>query len=181
MAVFNDDMVFNHIMRSNLPRQEKSTLRKWFDTVSGGKTSHFISKYGLDKQIANKVTVSDVIVAGTEALGVGSALGALHALHGLDVQVPMTASRVPVDGALSGLSYLGAIAIPALGEHLKNIGTSAAAVYGFRKFNDMLSAKRNTSSIAGEPVFSEVASDEEASKSDIGEDPIITLAKNLDS
>jgi hypothetical protein len=185
MPVYNDQMVFNHILRSNIPREEKSTIRKWFDSLTGGKATEVIERYGLDKPAETKITVGEVLVAGSEAMGVGGALGAMHALlkDGLDQKIPFTNKRVAVDGALGGVGYLGALFSPIGKEHLKNVGTSATAVYGFRKFHDMLAAKRSISKIEGEesaPTTSEKLDDEEPAPSDIGEDPIVTLSKSLD-
>lgn len=185
MAVYNDQMVFNHILRSNIPKEEKSTIRRWFDSLTGGKATEVIERYGLDKPAETTVTAGEVVIAGSEALGVGGALGAMHALmkDGLDQKIPFTNTRVPVDGALGGMGYLGAVFSPVAKEHLKNIGTSATAVYGFRKFHDMLAAKRSISKIEGEetPTTSDKLEDEEPAPGDIGEDPIVTLSKSLDS
>lgn len=183
LNVYNDKMVFDYILRSNIPKQEKSTIRRWFDSVTGGKASQMIEKYGLDEQDGKRVTFGEVVVAGSEAITVGGALGAMHAMleTGLDVKIPLTEKSVPVDGVLSGMSYLSAIMAPSrLGEHLKTVGTSAAAVYGFRKFHDMLSAKRSISKMGGEQTTSDVPDAEEPAPSDIGEDPIVTLANKLD-
>jgi hypothetical protein len=184
MKVYSDDMVFNHIMRSNIPKSEKSTLRRWFDSVTGGKASEVIERYGLDQAVEKKVTVGEVVVAGTEAMGIGGILGALHAVreNGLDVKVPFTNRSVPIDGSLSGLAYIAAVAVPVIGEHAKNVGTSAAAVYGFRKFHDMLAARRISKMGGEDTVATSTAPDaEEPAPADIGEDPIVTLASKLDS
>lgn len=186
MPVYNDQMVFNHILRSNIPKEEKSTIRRWFDSLTGGKASEVIERYGLDQPAETKITVGEVLVAGGEALSVGGALGAAHALlkDGLDQKIPFTNTRIAVDGTLGSLGYLGAVFSPVAKEHLKNIGTSATAVYGFRKFHDMLAAKRSISKIEGDdsaPVTSEVPDDEEPTPADIGEDPIVTLSKSLES
>jgi hypothetical protein len=184
MKVYSDDMVFDHIMRSNIPKSEKSTLRRWFDSVTGGKTSEVIERYGLDRAVEKKVTVGEVVVAGTEAMGIGGILGALHAVreNGLDVKVPFTNRSVPIDGSLSGLAYIAAVAVPVIGEHAKNVGTSAAAVYAFRKFHDMLAARRISKMGGEETVTTSSTPDaEEPAPADIGEDPIITLANKLDS
>lgn len=185
-SVYNDQMVFNHILRSNIPREEKSTIRRWFDSLTGGKATEVIERYGLDKPADTTVTVGEVIVAGSEAMGVGGVLGAMHAMlkDGLDQKIPFTNTRVAVDGALGGVGLVGAVLSPVAKEHLKNIGTSATAVYGFRKFHDMLAAKRSISKIEGEEngtVTSEKLDDEEPAPGDIGEDPIVTLSNSLES
>lgn len=188
MTVYNDQMVFEHILRSNIPKQDKSTIRKWFDSVTGGKATEVIEKYGLDKPTDKKVTLGEIVIAGTEGVSVGGALGAMHALleTGLDAKVPFTDKTVAIDGSLSGLSFLTAALGPAaLAEHAKNVGTSAAAVYGFRKFHDMLAAKRSISKIAGDDDArtvntSDKLDDEEPAPADVGADPITQLAKELD-
>lgn len=183
--VYNDHMVFNHILRSNIPKQEKSGIRKWFDSITGGKMSEVIEHYGLNEPVPEEkqITLFQAAVGGAEGLGTGAALGALHALldDGLDFKVPLTDKRVPIDAAVSSVSLLGAVFSPIGKEHLKNAGVSAAGVYGFRKFHDMLAAKRAISKIHGEeaPATSADLKDEEPAPADIGEDPIVTLANNL--
>jgi hypothetical protein len=181
-GVYSDNMVFDRILKSNIQKEEKSAIRQWFDKVSGGKASELIEKYQLEATPEKKVTIGQALVASTEGLGVGAALGAMHALldEGLDVKVPMTDKHVPADAALGGMSMVAAVFSPVGQEHAKTVGISAFSVYGFRKFHDMLAAKRMSKIHGEEPAAaSDNLADEEPAPADIGADPIVALADSL--
>lgn len=150
MRVFNDQVVFEQFMRSNIPRQEKGIIRQWFDKVTDGKFTQTLEKLGVQEQKIN--TVGSVLIAGVEAGAAGAILGTLHAelKNGLDTY------KAPIDASVGGIA-LGAAAWSG-SEHLKTVGISCMSVFGFRKFDQMLRIKKE---LTGKGLFAGETPDEE--------------------
>lgn len=156
MRVYNDQLVFEQFMRSNIPRQEKSVIRNWFDKVTDGKFSSTLSKLGIGESPEHQITIGSVVLAGVEAGAAGAILGTLHAelKNGLDT------GPVPIDATAGVMALAGAAATNS--DLLKNIGVSCAAVFGFRSFDSMLRVKKE---LTGKGIFageSEDAPEEES-------------------
>ena len=152
MQVYNDQMIFEQFMRSNIPRQEKGVIRQWFDKVTDGKFSATLEKLGVNEN--TQVSIGSVVIAGVEAGATGAILGTLHAelKNGLDTY------KAPIDASLGGAALAGAAWSGS--EHLKNIGISCMSVYGFRKFDQMLRIKKE---LTGKGLFAgEVETDDDS-------------------
>ncbi len=134
MNVYNDQQVFEHFMRSNIPRQEKGVIRQWFDKVTDGKFSSTLAKFGDGEE--KQISIGSVIIAGVEAGAMGAILGALNA----ELKGGLDAPGFPMDAASGTLGMIGAAATGS--EMMKTAGISALAVYGFRTFDTMLKIRK---------------------------------------
>lgn len=119
-------LTVRELENSNMPAGTKSSLRKWWDANKDSK---------IVQAKLHVAAAGQGIRAGGEALFVGGALGAVHALSptGLDVK------KVPVDavgGALAIVASVG-LAHTEVGADLRNAGTTALGIFAFRKTHDM--------------------------------------------
>lgn len=158
-TTFPDEIVYSSIMHSNLPRHEKSTIGKWLNKVTGGRTGKLARSIGMEHVESGVGAIRQT----GESILTGGILGALHASlkTGLDVD------KVPVDGIIAAITIPAGVALAHshMGQDLKNVGATAAGIFTFRKVNAFVAEKRRAS---GKTVFS-------------GEDddPIVQAAKNL--
>jgi len=82
-----------------------------------------------------------------EAGGVGAALGALHAKHGLD------RARGPIDGWISAAGAVASVALsgvaPEFAVHARNVGAEAFAVLAFRKTYELTAGESLPGAVSG--------------------------------
>jgi hypothetical protein len=114
-------------LEKTMPPAQKTALRRWWDANKDSK---------MTQAKLHVAAAGHGVRAGGEALFVGGALGAVHALSptGLDVK------KVPVDaigGALALVASIG-MAHTEVGADLRNAGTTALGIYAFRKSHDMV-------------------------------------------
>jgi hypothetical protein len=158
-----DIQLFEQALQSNLPRDQKSQLRRFVDRMTGGKATEYLEKTGVsiqgDHARAAAHTTRQVVESG--AVGVG--YGYVDAKLGLDV------GKFPIDGAVGLASYFGAIAAGSheIGHELKNIASSSATVFGYRHMRSFILKKSSAVKITGD------------SDADMGEDPVLRVARTL--
>jgi hypothetical protein len=120
-------MTVGELEKSNMPPAQKTALRRWWDANKDSK---------MTQAKLHVAAAGQGVRAGGEALFVGGALGAVHAMSptGLDVKkVPLDA----VGGALAIVASIG-MAHTEVGSDLRNAGTTALGIYAFRKTHDMV-------------------------------------------
>lgn len=176
-----DMVVFDTINSSNIPRREKSAIRKWYEDVSGSDDG-FRSPVarGIARAASSRsggTSRGTAIVNTARSVGEsGVVAGTLAYLHtelknGLDV------AGVPVDGALGGVAHIAQVLFPNMevSEDVKNIANSATSIFMFRKFYSMMAERKIASGgVPGGKLNSSGKSDSMGS-----EDPIVECAKNL--
>jgi len=114
-------------LEKTMPPAQKTALRRWWDANKDSK---------MTQAKLHVAAAGHGVRAGGEALVVGGALGAVHALSptGLDVK------KVPIDavgGALALVASIG-MAHTEVGADLRNAGTTALGIFAFRKTHDMV-------------------------------------------
>jgi hypothetical protein len=178
-------MTIGELDKSTLPSATKSAMRRWWDQNKDSK---------LTQAKLHVAAAGQGVRAGGEALFVGGALGAAHALSptGLDVK------KVPVDAVAGALAIVASIGMAhtEVGSDLRNAGTTALGVFAFRKTHDMVrevQIKKSGVTPGGGaampkgigPAISKIAGDYDNSGaghfgSDIGaEDPVVRAARYL--
>lgn len=145
-----------------------NALQKWFDHVKSGSSAMTRAKQ-------HAVATGEGLRQGGEALLVGGILGAIHVEKGLDH------NKVPVDAA-GGVALLVAsvaLAHEPMGVDLRNAGSTALGIYGFRKTYELLAEKKRAAgklpaapSIAGEFAGESVGVD-------VGADPVVAAGRFL--
>lgn len=162
-------VLYDSLLHSNIPKEEKSQLRKWFEGSVG--------------QALTSVRPRGQVRAGlsafrqsSESLMTGAILGAINveAKNGLDV------GGVPVDAAAGViLTVASALAGEAeLSPDARNIGTSCLTVFAFRQTTDLLAEKRRSKGKAL-PAHLSQAGGKVAGDVNVSGDPIVQAAKNL--
>jgi hypothetical protein len=154
-----------------------SSIQRWYDAVKSGGA-------GLAKAKSHAMAAGAGVRQGGEALLVGGLLGAMS----VELPTGLDVKKVPVD-AVGGVAFLVASAAVAGEEYstdLRNAGSTALAVFAYRKTQDLLAEKKRagggmpgyaaakTVSAHGDYDYSGGTSD-----SDMGEDPIVTAARLL--
>lgn len=122
-------VVFDSIAQSNIPRGEKSMIRKWAEKKLG------VVLPGVTRR--HIVDTVEAVRAGGEAAITGAALGAIHAKAGLDVNVH--GKRVPAD-AVGGIVALAASPwMDGVCTDVRNIGMTTVGIAAFRQGNRVMS------------------------------------------
>ncbi|MGH9966567.1 MAG: hypothetical protein ACREBG_01870 [Pyrinomonadaceae bacterium] len=170
-------LVYDSIAQSNIPRGEKSAIRRWFEKTTG------LTHFGGARSVARETGLA-VRQAGEGGL-TGLALGAAHASlkTGLDVK------KVPVDAvvAVAGIATGIAMAGEEMAHDARNVGTAGLTVFAFRKGYDLMAEKKLQRGEAPGGTFgpaqkSKIAGEDDEDTSDavdVGEDPIVAAAKSL--
>lgn len=121
-----------------MPSQLRSMVRQWYtaNVVQGRDPATLVKMH-------TSAAAEGVRDTGVAAV-MGSMLGAFHALSptGLDMKVPGTTQKVPLDAvaALVGLAGgVGAATAPhGMGKVVSQMGATCAGIYGFRMTNDLI-------------------------------------------
>lgn len=144
----------------------KSAIRKMYESIMPG-SAH------MQRARMHLTAGGEAIRGGGEGVITGAALGAAHAMlpTGLDMSIPGTSMKGPVDAALAAAALAGSAVLAGedFSTDLRNVGISSAAVFGFRKTNEFVAAKRLA---AHKPAFTQMTAHGE-------EDPIIRAARAL--
>ena len=158
LQVWNDQMVFEHLVHSKLPRQDKSLLRHWFDKATDGRVTAKAEEHGIVS--SHVFSAVEALRGGGEGGALGFGFGVLSSMKLLDI------GGIPVDGVTAGLALLASIGLShtEIGTDFRNIGIAAVAVYGFRK---------------GEALFSEKKLQVSGEEAATGEDPIVAAGNKL--
>lgn len=131
------DKLATTVHTAAMPSQLRTMVKKWY-------TSNVVEGDAATMVKLHASAAAEGVRATGESAVMGSLLGAFHAVNktGLDVTVPGTSHKVPVDaiGALLGLAggVAAASAPHGMGKTVANAGAACAAVYGFRQVNDLI-------------------------------------------
>ena len=130
---------------------------------------------GMQRARSTAVATGHTLRQGGESALVGGLLGAAHVQlpNGLDHKVG--AHTVPVDGVVAGLGLVAGIALSdqEFGPDMRNMGAAAMAIFTFRKGAELYAKK------VGKVVPALSAHGEDDYGTEIGEDPIVALARRL--
>lgn len=175
--------VLDHVSSSNLPRHEKTAIRRFYERLApraGGLVSSTAAKLGLGPHTV--VTAVEVVRATGEALLIGGAFGALDSQlgnapgkSGLDVNVPVgTGYNVPIDAAV-GIAGMGLSMINGLdkvSEDMNRVGVIGLASWAQRQAKSWMQTRSSASTVPAALPATAVAHGEFA------EDPILSWAQN---
>src|SRR3990172_9167545 len=122
-------LTFKELSESGMPAAQKSAIRRWYESVSGGSSAMARAKL-------HAAAAGQGIRQGGEALLVGGLLGAAH----VELKTGLDVRKVPVDAVVGVLGLLGgaAMAHEEFGVDLRNAGAAGLAVFSFRKTHDLL-------------------------------------------
>lgn len=127
-------LTFGELSGSNMPSGAKAAIQRWFNSSAGPAGDSQQSKKA--RAMLHARSAGETLRSGGESLVVGAGLGALHATleTGLDYK------KVPIDAAAAGLLMVAGVvcATEEFGKDLSNAGAAAAAVFAFRKSNDLV-------------------------------------------
>lgn len=173
-----DMVVYDSIRSSNIPRGEKSMIRRWFETmndmVPGRSDGGYY--YGGNDTPSRLSEVVNVARSTGENVIVGGLLAYLHT----ELKTGLDVGKVPVDGTMGAIAKAASILAPGseVSTDVKNIANSAVSIYCFRKFYDMLAAKKLAE---GGTVGGKFGPQQNASIAgeDGDEDPVVAAARNL--
>lgn len=160
----NDIVVFDSMLRSNLQPKEKSTIRKWAESVIGPMTD---------------VRVKDAPGGALSAFRQGSeglATAGLLAFVHVNTEEGLDYKGLPLDG-VGGAALLGLSAFMGhseLGSDARNIGNDALVVWSYRKMADFFADRRMAS---GRALPSHLRPGSQSRSAE--NDPIISAARNL--
>ncbi len=154
--------LFSAINRSNMSGGQKSEIRHWLDKLTGGKASEALRHSGLSYRLADNGL--DALLLGGEAVGTGVGLAYVNNEMGLDF------GPIPLD-FVSGVLALGVYGFTR-SFHAGNVAASSLSVYGFRKMDAYLKAKKAASG-------SSMHGEEDGSGVTVETDPIAKAAQAL--
>ncbi len=164
--------LYDSVLSSNLPVQEKSQLRRFFEKMTD-------SPLALRPTGRHAHGAMSAVRQGSEALVTGMGLGAIHVMakNGLDV------GGVPIDGA-GGFALLAASAFAAnsdMAPDARNIGSTGVGIFGFRATTEFLVQKRLSKGLAIPSHLSHTSkiAGENDGPASVENDPIVRAAKNV--
>lgn len=163
-----DILVYDSLMGSNIPRREKSAIRQWYDTMTGGMATAMETGQGGRRGESAVVSTVQAFRQLSESGAMSAGLGVLHAEVGLDI------GKVPVDAALGIIAPVLSIMFSKheVSRDLLNLGTAGSNAYLFRKGYAWAAAKKMLA--GGRP-----AGDVKISGEDSSDDPIVQVAKSI--
>lgn len=164
----SDIVVYDSVMKSNIPVHEKSHLRQWFEKMTDIVPSREHESRGITKE--HVISAVQAFRQGVESNAVSLSLGVVHAEVGLDI------GKVPVD-ALTGFVLTGAsvaLARHEISRDLLNMGMAAGNCFTFRKGFAWATARKARTGGAAASKMGEVniAGEE-------NEDPIVQVARTI--
>lgn len=168
----SDIVVYDSVMKSNIPSQEKSAIGKWFERVTNIVPSRDDEKRsGLSKD--HVVSAVQAFRQSLESNAVSFGLGALHAEVGLDV------AKVPVDAVAGTLLTIGSVAMAKseISRDLLNMGVAAQNCFTFRKGHAWAAARKERQGDAPATKMGQVVN---IAGEDDSEDPIVQVAKTIE-
>ena len=162
------EIVFDSIQSSNIPRREKSMIRKWAEKIG-------VRLPGVSRK--NAYDAVEAVRAGGEAVLTGGALGAINAHTGLDYKTK-DGHTVPLDAVGGAIALVGSAAMGNdLATDVRNIGTVAVGVASFRQGDRLM---REAMLKSGKtPKGQLTAHGEDFGDDDMGDDPIERAARAL--
>jgi hypothetical protein len=156
---------------ADMVKSGTSAIRRWYEGMTSATAS---------RAKGHAIEGAHAVRGLSEGLVTGSVLGALEAVSptGLDLSMGPKGWNLPADLALGALAGAGAIAWThdGIGSDLRNIGTTAIGIFGYRKTGDYirkLQTKGGGSTMRGEGRY---AFGGESVKED---DPIVETARKL--
>jgi hypothetical protein len=133
---------YSSLEKAGMPTHLKSGMRAWIDRTiaAGGQTPESARSIAKLHAVA---AIEGVRATGESAI-VGGILGAIHATlpNGLDIPVKAAKMNIPADGAGAVLGLLASVMAAqephGIGRSLQQAGATCAAVFAFRKTNDLI-------------------------------------------
>ena len=133
---------YSSLEKAGMPTHLKSGMRAWIDRTiaAGGNTPESARSIAKLHAVA---AIEGVRATGESAI-VGGILGAIHATlpNGLDIPVKSAKMNIPADGAGAILGLLAGVMAAqephGIGRSLQQAGATCAAVFAFRKTNDLI-------------------------------------------
>lgn len=167
----SDIVVYDSVMKSNIPNQEKSAIGKWFERMANIVPAR-------DEEKSTGVTKEHVVSAvqafrqSLESNVVSFGLGAFHAEVGLDV------AKVPVDMVAGTILTIGSVAMAKseISRDLLNMGVASQNCYTFRKGHAWAAARKERQ---GDAPATKMGQVNIAGEGD-SEDPIVQVAKTIE-
>jgi len=161
--------LYDSLLHSNIPKEEKSQLRKWFEGSLGSAITSVRPRGQVKSTLSTFRQYS-------ESLLTGAILGAINveSKNGLDV------GGVPIDGAAATILGLASAFAgdSELAPDARNIGSTCAGVYSFRSTTELLAEKRLAKG-KSLPVHLTYSATKVAGDVNVGADPIVQAAQAL--
>lgn len=159
----SDLSVLDHVAQSNIPVEKKTSIRRFFERMTGGVVS---SSNALGHVSATGAALRE----GGESLLVGGGLGLLDAEKGLDFTIGN--NKVPVDGVIAAAGLIGSIVMAnhplGIAPDLRHAGSLSLAILTYRKTKEW----RENSKKAPPGAHGE-------GHAGFGDDPILKIAAEL--
>lgn len=171
MGSLSDIVVYDSVMKSNIPNGEKSLIGKWFEKMTSIVPNSDDSDRrggGLSKE--HVITAVQALRSSVEGNAVSFGLGVLDAKVGLDV------GKIPLDAAggvgLTALSIM--FAKHEISRDLLNMGNAAGNCFSFRKGHAWAAASQIRQGVEPASKMGQVniAGEE-------NDDPIVQVAKTI--
>lgn len=168
----SDIVVYDSVMKSNIPREEKSLMRTWFEKMTDIVPSRDEDRRGGGLGKEHVVSTVQALRQSLESNAVSFGLGALHAEVGLDV------GKVPVDMVGGTALAIGSImfAKHEISRDLLNMGTAGQNCFSFRKGHAWAAARKVRQGDEPAQKMGQVVNI--AGEGD-SEDPIVQVAKSI--
>ena len=159
----SDLSVLDHVAQSNLPAEKKTSIRRFFEKMTGGVLS-------TSNAVGHVSAAGSAVREGGESLLIGAGLGLLDAEKGLDYTIGN--NKVPIDGVLAAAGLLGSIALAnhplGIAPDLRHAGSLSLAILTFRKTKEWReNSKKPIPGAHGE------------GQTGFGDDPILRIANEL--
>lgn len=167
----SDIVVYDSVMKSNIPTQEKSAIGKWFERMTNIVPARSDdSSRGISKE--HVVSAVQAFRQSLESNAVSFGLGALHAEVGLDI------GRVPVDAVGGTLLTVGSVAMAKseISRDLLNMGVACQNCFTFRKGHAWAAARKERQ---GDAPATKMGQVNIAGEGD-SDDPIVQVAKTIE-
>lgn len=164
-----DIVLYDSLNKSNIPTEEKSQLRRWFESSVGQALT-------VNRPRGQVRAGLSAFRQGSESLLTGAILGAIN----VESKTGLNVMGVPVDGA-AGVILTAASALAGdseLAPDARNIGTSCLGIYAFRQTTELLAEKRLAKGKALPPHLASGGA-KVAGDSNVGADPIVQAGKVL--
>lgn len=199
MADISPALTLHSLEKAGAPKSATLSIKQWAEKNLASDSSDFASK--IAKAKLHATAFGEGVRATGESVVFGALLGGVHGMlpQGLDFPIPGVRAHIPLDGvaALMGLVAGTFAAADPIGKTLAQGGATGAAIFSFRKVNDLLVTMRERKAGVtpgggaasfpgriGKATFTGEGGWADGSKSrllnsDIGEDPVVTAARSV--
>jgi hypothetical protein len=164
--------LYDSLASSNIPSNEKTHLRKWFETTTGMNLSAMSP--------ARPGTMAKGAIGAIRQSGEAVLVGALLALANVELKDGLDVYGAPADGVAAVMLNIGATlwAHSELAPDARNIASSCFTVWSFRETTNLLMQKRMAKGKTVPPHL--IPGNKIHGESQVGsEDPIVRAARAL--